>query len=483
MKRILRGIIACTESDPPDVLRSNLMRLRASQVAYVRPSDKKIYAFVREFYEGQEAIPTLKTLEEYFEKANDTETQERIKDVVAASFHMRADYSHLIEQIEKEQRLLRLRGALKKADDIATKGVEIGTGRGKKQLLGVDAALGYLADTATEISPPPPGARPTGDLRDETGEAWAEYLEAKTSGSAYGRFLGIDSIDEACHGLKPGELWIHAAFPGDLKTTLALSWATNLVTRYRCNVLYISLEMPREQIRRMIYTLHSANAAFRAKGLAPLDYRRVRDGELTPEQEALYQAALRDFETNPEHCHFELWCPDGDITIRDIKREAERFHRSWEVDFIVIDHGGLVKPDSRDRDYVIRLNSVIRDAKQLALQFAGNTKTAVLMLFQINREGKKEAAKNDGKYGLHALSYSNEAERSADVITTTYLDDDLRRDGETIMCNLKNRDNPLFDPLRLSVDWRCRRIFEDLDRNGLIVDPTEDAYDGLLDQV
>lgn len=68
------------------------------------------------------------------------------------------------------------------------------------------------------------------------------------------------------------------------------------------------------------------------------------------------------------------------------------------------------------------------------------------------------ADKNGGKFGLHALSWANEAERSADVVTTSYLNDELRAQGETIVCNIKNRENPLFDPVRLSIDWGSRRI-------------------------
>jgi intein/homing endonuclease len=53
---------------------------------------------------------------------------------------------------------------------------------------------------------------------------------------------------------------------------------------------------------------------------------------------------------------------------------------------------------------------------------------------------------------------SHNCEKSADIITTTYLNDDHRRNGTTVFCNLKNRDNPIFEPFVASVNFTSRRI-------------------------
>ena len=45
------------------------------------------------------------------------------------------------------------------------------------------------------------------------------------------------------------------------------------------------------------------------------------------------------------------------------------------------------------------------------------------------------------------------------MVTTTYLNDELRKLGHTIFCCLKNRDNPFFDPFEAGVDFTCRKIF------------------------
>src|SRR5208283_336206 len=106
-------------------------------------------------------------------------------------------------------------------------------------------------------------------------------------------------------------------------TTFALNWCYNLVTRYRTNVLYFSLEMTYEQLRRQIMVMHSSNGRFKAKGYKPLDYRKVRDGDLSPEDEAFLQMVIHDWESDPNFCSFEIRAPDRDMTIDDIRLETE----------------------------------------------------------------------------------------------------------------------------------------------------------------
>jgi replicative DNA helicase len=224
----------------------------------------------------------------------------------------------------------------------------------------------------------------------------------------------------------------------------------------------VGLEMPYAQLRRIICVLHSANGRFKAQGKKPLDYRKVRDGELSPEEEQFYREVLKDLDTNPEYCRFEVWCPDRDVTVDDIRMEAELMHKQMDVGFLVIDHGGLVEARKHHSSYTVELNTVLKDSKKLALHFNGGEGVPLLMLFQINRDGKDQADKSDGAYKMRALSYANEAERSADVISTTYLNDAHREAGTTKCCCLKNRDNPLFAPTLIEVNFACRRLHQNL---------------------
>ena len=267
-------------------------------------------------------------------------------------------------------------------------------------------------------------------------------------------------------------------------TTLSLTWCYNLVTRYRRNVFYASLEMPFKQIRRLLCCLHTSHPKWARQGKKPLDYRKIRDGDLTEEEEAFYFEALDDFFNNEEYSRMELWCPDHDVTVAEIKLEAELLHKQMDVGFCVVDHGGLVTdPKKSGKSTTEELNAVMRDCKKMALHFNQGEGLPVLLLFQINRNGKDEASKNQGRYKLSALSYANEAERSADYVTTTYLDDNLREAGRTIVCNLKNRDNPHFPVFEAGIDFTCRRVYNLDPGEAMTADVNADEMDELLEAV
>lgn len=460
-KRLLRSVIDFEDGRvSAENLSVNFQRLQASTLEWAQPADERIWAFVRDFFRNNLDLPTARTIDDFFKQSNDVEVEERLKDLAATPAYAKTNFAHLLKQKVEDQNRIKMIGLLRETSEVVSKGLILQEGRDKVRIQGVKDGLLHFNRRVHELIPPEHNIRTRGDLRDDTQAAWDEYQEAKANkDKAYGCMVGLQKIDTICRGLKRGELWIHAAFAGELKTSLALNWVYNLVTRYKKNVFYVSLEMPYEQLRRMIYVMHSTHEKFAEQGYKPLDYRKVRDGELTPEEEEFYQKVLEDFNNNPEYCHLEVWSPDHDVTISDIKLEAELLHKQLEVGFTVIDHGGLVKPMEKDSNYVIRLNSVLRDAKKFALHFNGGEGMAVLMLFQINRDGKDAADKAEGKYKLRALSYANEAERSGDTITTTYLNDQHRENGTSMCCCLKNRENPLFEPFLIKIDFTCRRMY------------------------
>jgi len=110
----------------------------------------------------------------------------------------------------------------------------------------------------------------------------------------------------------------------------------------------------------------------------------------------------------------------------------------------------------------------------MALNFARGKGVPVLGLWQMNRQGKIRADKADGRYDISAISYANEIEKSADVITYTYLNDVLRNEGKFYLGNLKNRDNPIFDRMVGKIIWQSKRMRDivtgmlDLDADNIV---------------
>jgi len=64
--------------------------------------------------------------------------------------------------------------------------------------------------------------------------------------------------------------------------------------------------------------------------------------------------------------------------------------------------------------------------------------------YQISRKGKEAATKNNpdtpGIYDTNALSYSNEAERSATMIITSFYEGELVRQNQARLGWIKNRE-------------------------------------------
>lgn len=479
-QRLLRSIIEFDDSLKQEYLIGNFRSLRraveANQLTWGRPEDDRIYTFALAFFKQFFEMPSVQTILDHFGnvEGGGVEEIERLKDVAKERPYARTNFSYLLREIQEAQAKVRMMGLMKETVEILNKGIEDKKTGDKKQ--GVEDAALHFVQRSQEIRIIDTDVKISGDIRDEAELMKEEYDQAeRDKGKVFGVLSGINEIDEACKGAKKGELWIHAAFPSELKTTLASNWCYNAVTKFKKNVVYVSFEMPRPQIRRGIYTLHTSNPRFKEMGHDPLDYRAVRDGILTKEEkEFYYDIVIPDFKNNPNYTHFEVVNPDREWTMDDVRSHLEILHRDFEIGMVVLDHGQWIeaRKGRRNKEYTIELNSVITDAKRLALNFDHNNGVAVLVLFQINRSGKTEADKNDGVYKMNALTYANNAEKTADVITTTYLNDELRESGMTKITNLKNRDNPLFKPFEAHINWSCRKILSSkkIEADGLSVD-------------
>jgi replicative DNA helicase len=422
MIRLLRSVIDFEDGKiDQETLSINFRHLLGSSIQWNRPDDERLFKFIKTYFEHNlPNLPSAQTVEDYFNKSNDIETIERLKDIEGQPVYTDANFTFLLRQLLDEQNKIRMLKLLKDTQEVVSKGLEVKEGRETKIYKGTTEAHLFYNARAVDLLPTVSNTRTRGDLRTLTEESWEEYLAAEhDSSKAYGKLTGINDIDKVCKGIKKGEMWVHAGFAGELKSSYSMNWCYNLVTRYRTNVFYVSLEMPLEQVQRIIHVLHSANGKFAAQGKEPLDYRKVRDGELSPEEKEFYKEVLHDFANNPNYTRFEIWCPDRDVTIDDIRIEAELMHRQMEVGLLVIDHGGLVEAQRRNSNYTVELNTVLRGSKKLALHFNGGEGVPLLMLFQINRDGKDQADKNDGAYKMRALSYANECLAEGTLVRTS----------------------------------------------------------------
>jgi hypothetical protein len=188
-----------------------------------------------------------------------------------------------------------------------------------------------------------------------------------------------------------------------------------------------------------------------------LDYRKVRDGKLSELDYKRLKLVAQDFKANSKGKIY-IWRPPMQVTSDEVRKKAEMFHNKYGCDGIVLDNMSNMKPKFRTNDYITMMNSIVTECRFLALNFARGNTVPVLGLFHMNRQGKLRAEKADGKYDAAAISYANQLEKDADVITYTYLDEKLRQESQFKMGCIKNRDNPIFQQIIGKIFWNTKRM-------------------------
>lgn len=472
MERILRSCLQISNvPDAEDCLR-NWAVLREHDLGFRNEPDQKIANYLKTFYDSMSSPPDFTIVKEYFEKQDDIDVVDRLEEVKRAQHYIRTNYLSIVKSEAEQQLQHRFLSTLRDTANIVEHGRNLEKPvQGKKILRGVQDGLNYLYEKMPDFTKMETGEKLEGIPSEEADEMLDEYDKTATSNRLSNRNLfGFDPVDSVCKGHRAGEYWIHCAFAGHLKTTLALNYAYNNAFVYGKNIFYACLEMPYVQLRRQFFILHSAHGKFVAEWHAQdvkagrpnpylgLDYRKFRDGEYDELDYRRLRVVMQDFAANAKG-KMKIWRPrDAMPKMSEIRRAAETFHNKYGCDGIVLDYLGLISPTHRTNDYTTNINSVVTEGRWLALSFARGRTVPVLGLFQMNRQGLMRADKADGKYDFAAISYANQIEKDADVITYTYLNDQLRTDGRFYMGNLKNRDNAIFERMIGKILWQCKRM-------------------------
>jgi len=471
MKVLLRSTFVAEPTDNGDRLLRNYLALNSSELGFENAQDTAIWAFVQDFVTAHRHTPDYSTIKSHFSHLQSDEVVDRLEHLRVLQPKTRGDFIRRLEERAEERRVRMVTDILKEAAQVLMQGIEEGEGKDKRILRGPIDAVRFFLDRSHGVVAPATGARLSGNVTQDGEDFIKEYDRVKNDPLAgIGQFTGIEQIDRAIKGAKRGELWTHAAFTGGLKSTFMLNWAYNQAVYYGHDSLIFSLEMLYEQCRRLIYGMHSAHEKF-ADIHKPLDYVRVRDGELTDDEERfLKEWVVPDFMDEKNgygNIHIEVGDPDKiDFTVSDMRERAELLYANSPFATIFVDHALLVSPRKWVSNTTDRLNEVIRDCKKMSMSFNRGMGIGVVLLFQISREGYKAAQKTrqkegDGKmypYNLTHLSYANEAERSSDNVTATWIEPELAAAGHVLFQHLKSRDQEPFEPFLAKIQWPSRRM-------------------------
>ena len=482
MKFLLRSCFVALPTDDPDLSFRNYLALSESGLGFDVPEDTVIWEFVRDFARTHNHTPDVRTIRSHFEQVKNPEAGDRLELLAPLKPVFKGDFIRRLEERAEERRSRMVVDILREASQILQTGVEIKEGKKSKHLRGPIDAVRYLVNKSHDVVMPTTGARLSGEVTLDGEDFKREYDKVENDPLAgIGQFTGIQQMDEALGGAKKYELWTHAVFTGGLKSTLALNWMYNQAIYYKYDSLIFSLEMPYAQCRRILYSMHSLHGKFREERIrlgiqrspgpnVGLEYGKIRDGKLTPaEKMFLLDYVIPDFNSGIYgKINIEVADPDkSDFNVADLRAKAELIHSKSPFNLLIVDHAGLLSPRQWVPSTTERINEVVRDLKRLAMNFNRGAGMAVLNLFQISREGFKAAEKaaeksngtyTNGPYNLSHLSYSNECERSSDIVTAGYIDNDLRAQNKVLLQCLKSRDQAPFQNHFARVEWHCRRI-------------------------
>jgi KaiC/GvpD/RAD55 family RecA-like ATPase len=501
MKKIFRSILNVKKKGsptiPPHELVKNYREFLASRIEEEDPSYIKMYEWIEAHYREFKEIPSYELLYEKAQEEGEETILVNLKEIAPLIPYWGGDYRAILKEKYEEQSQDGFRSVVENTWKIAHSGMKVKKGRGKKELKGIHDAVSYFSsgvkdflykkgDVKTEgqvISPP------------EGKEVIAEYEKRKKDPFAnLGLLTQLNKIDEVFRGIKLGDLFLIAAFVGQAKTTLAVNLAYNGVSQ-GLNGLFVTMEMTFSEMRDMINVLHTCNPYWydvgKYSGLTgKVSYSQVRYGELDKKEEEFFKVAVADLGTRSDFGELLIFQPDEHLTPSRFEMElynykAELEERNKKLDFVVLDYVGLMIQDKESRygDFNVDLNNIIKRLKNIGINFDDGRGLRIITPFQVNREGWKEASKNDGVYKLTALSNAHEAERSSDGVIALYTTEDMKKTGALKICCLKHRDGENFSPFEAHVDFVSKAIRdftqskEDSPNDSMSINPIENISD------
>jgi hypothetical protein len=447
---------------------------------------KSVYYFILEYVKScdttETEVPSYDFVKNHFEMVDGSESVLSVLEKIRGQKpYVGQDYRNILKAYNEEQNVLKLERILGNSAKIASTGLEVGTGKNKVKLNGVLEAISYFARETKDLHKSITHVKTESQIvsEEDSEEVIAEYKKAEADPTeGMGIRTWLPEIDESTNGgLKNGELMMVMAYTGHCKTTFSMNMA------YRAlyglwNTAYITLEMSFDEIRRHMYVLHSCNPRFVEKYpqyrdlVGNISYNNVLYGRLTPNEKKYWFEACRDFnksvsEDSETYGKFYIWRPEKTITtVSDVEFKLRQYQQELQLigrnlEFVVIDYISMLgaDKDERTRDPNETTNNVIKSLKQLCLTFNNGKGVRILSPHQANRESYKDASKNEGLYNLTGMSNAHEAERSCDLVISSYKFDDSNDNNRLKICCLKNRRNNPFKPFDACINFETGFIY------------------------
>lgn len=398
----------------------------------------KIFKVLKSYYIKFKKLPSFDFFEEALFKRRDQifpgyELEESDKEIASfrgeSTFIETADLEFLIDEIKKRYIWL----VIEKQLPSAIQDIKQGDLKGISQL--------QTAVNAMNKATVKEGIQHSSN-HDYIDEVLEKYNQTKQSPlKAWGVKLGFHALDAATFGIAKGEMFIVAGRHGAGKSVFLLSAALNAFRNGK-NVIYVSLEMPTEQM------WHRVGAAWTG-----LPVKDIIEGTLDDEKEQLYLEQMEAFKNSLNR--FEVIdCPH--VTVPTISSELDLIVDKYAPDLLVVDYLGIIRPtDSKLSDNLAQA-SVVEEMRALARL----RKIALFTAVQLNRDPGKSKVKTKG---TERLSRSDTIGATADVVLQ--LDEMDVEESATKLSDrtkifmTKNRKGPQIT-FEVRRDFKCTRFLD-----------------------
>lgn len=368
-----------------------------------------------------------------------------------------SDFAWSLEQ-------LRELAAAKATGDALTESMEIlrtGKTLGQETLQGHHDARGRILESFQAIDRElNMQDAPEGDMREEGSDMLADYAERKLlreQGLSDGIMFGIPSIDQKVGGMQAGELILTAAYSSHGKTTLATQTAWHAAVEQGKNVVFLTTETLRPQVRRKILARHSKQPQFELP--EGLNTRDLKAGTLSDTLETKLQEVVSDLTRNPAYGRIYIAQVSRSATIASIEQLLYRIQRKFNIDFVVMDYLALLMSDRRRQTNREELSNIVKEAKLLAVSFDDARGIPFMSPWQMSRAAL-DSAQTLGMYTGNHLSETAEAMNSADIVISLLAPiDNSDRETDVMMQVLKNRDGETANEITVRVDYATSHFY------------------------
>jgi replicative DNA helicase len=334
--------------------------------------------------------------------------EDTLQDLVQGTEISEVDFRASVAFLEEEYRRNKLGTGLSSALEILTTGVH----QGKELSYGVDPAIESLYATIADIEQSSFGAMPEGNVFEELSDLMKELEEGNTMERVP---TGIRPFDEmTIGGIGLGELWLIMAYAGVGKTMFCINLAYHMAVMEGKNVVYITAETLRSQVRSRALTRHSHHPKFGIPN--GLSSSTLKKREFTAEQKLQWKEVIKDFGT-PQDGRGTLHISQIALgtKVSNLQAKLNKLNSISPIDMVIIDSLDLLAPEvprSTDRE---KYNSIFTAAKLLATSFDNGRGLRIVSPWQVSRTGLT-GTETTGRLQLKDLADTADAERKADGV-------------------------------------------------------------------